>query len=84
VFGFVVSTRAALAAGVGLFLADRLPPERRRIIGLSLIAFGAATTIPALAWVSRSFRRASPRRRIDQDSRLVGAPRFPRKGDDIV
>jgi hypothetical protein len=46
--GFVVGTRAALALGVGLLLADRIPESRRRVIALSLIGFGAVTTIPAL------------------------------------
>src|SRR5437870_3789029 len=34
--GFVVGTRAALALGVGLLLADRIPESRRRAIALSL------------------------------------------------
>jgi hypothetical protein len=46
-FGFVVGTRAALAFGIGLLLADRIPKPRRRTLGLSLLALGAATTIPA-------------------------------------
>jgi len=46
-FGFVVGTRAALAFGLGLLLADRIPGPRRRAVGLALVAFGAATTIPA-------------------------------------
>jgi hypothetical protein len=83
VFGFVVSTRAALAAGVALFVADRIPAERRRIVGLSLIAFGAATTIPAIKWVMRG-RRRSLARGVQQESRLIGATRFARKGDDII
>jgi len=45
-FGFVVGTRAALAFGLGLLLADRIPADRRRALGLSLVAIGAATTIP--------------------------------------
>jgi len=47
-FGFVVGTRVALAFGLGLLVADRLPPERRRTIAMSLISLGAVTTIPAL------------------------------------
>jgi len=46
-FGFVLGTRVALAFGVGLLLADRIPESRRRAIGLTLLAIGAATTIPA-------------------------------------
>ena len=45
---FVVVTRAALAAGVGLLVAGRLPDDKRRIIGGALVALGAATTIPAV------------------------------------
>jgi hypothetical protein len=46
-FGFVVATRAALAFGAGLLLANRIPEARRRAIGLTLVAIGAATTVPA-------------------------------------
>jgi hypothetical protein len=35
---FVIATRAALAAGVGLLLSDRLRGGRRRQVGLTLIA----------------------------------------------
>jgi hypothetical protein len=45
--GFVVGTRVALAFGLGLLLADRIPASRRRAVGLMLVALGAATTIPA-------------------------------------
>jgi hypothetical protein len=47
-FGFVVATRAALAFGVGLLVAGRIPVHRRKPIALTLIAIGAATTVPAL------------------------------------
>ena len=46
-FGYIVATRAALAAGVGMLLADKIPASRRRAIGLTLVSIGAATTIPA-------------------------------------
>ena len=84
-FGFIVSTRAALAAGVALFVADRIPVERRRAVGLSLIAFGAATTVPAIKWLLRSRRQlAAQRAGVHQESRLIGATRFPRRGDEII
>ena len=51
--GFIVGTRAALAFGVGLLLADRIPESRRRQIALTLIGIGAATTIPAAIAVVR-------------------------------
>jgi len=46
-FGFVLATRAALAFGIGLLVSERIPSARRRAIGWTLVAFGAATTIPA-------------------------------------
>jgi hypothetical protein len=54
--GFVVATRAALGVGVGLLLSDRLPPHRRRTIGLTLIGVGAATTLPAAIAVLRGLK----------------------------
>jgi hypothetical protein len=45
--GFVVGTRAALGFGLGLLLADRIPEARRHRLAVTLIALGAATTIPA-------------------------------------
>ena len=45
--GFIVGTRAALAFGLGLLLSERIPESRRRAVGLTLVAIGAATTIPA-------------------------------------
>jgi hypothetical protein len=56
--GFVVATRAALGVGIGLLAADRLPPARRRTLGLSLVALGATTTIPALMALMRGIRNA--------------------------
>jgi hypothetical protein len=47
-FGLIVATRAALAFGAGLLVANRMPAERRRAIGVALVALGAATTIPAV------------------------------------
>ena len=46
-FGFIVATRAALGAGIGLLLADRLRRRHRRALGSTLVALGALTTIPA-------------------------------------
>ena len=45
--GFVVMTRALLGVGVGLLLARRLTPEQQKAVGVTLVAVGAATTIPA-------------------------------------
>lgn len=52
-FGFVVASRAALGVGIGLLLSERLSAERRRALGLTLVAVGAATTIPAGMAVQR-------------------------------
>jgi len=83
-FAFVVTTRAALGVGIGLLAADRIPADRRRAIGGALVAVGAATTIPAVMTILQSARRRGRRGPdwIEQDDRLVGATRLPRKGDD--
>jgi len=44
--GLIAGTRAALGAGIGLLLADRLDPDRRRAVGWTLLLVGAVTTIP--------------------------------------
>ena len=46
--GFVVMTRALLGVGIGLLAAERMSPEQRRAVGLTLVVVGAATTIPAV------------------------------------
>ncbi|HTI42556.1 MAG TPA: hypothetical protein VL693_12085 [Vicinamibacterales bacterium] len=56
-FGFVVATRAALGAGIGLLLSTRVPESRRRALGLTLVSIGAATTIPAVMAIFRGFRQ---------------------------
>jgi len=58
-FGFLVGTRAALAFGVGLLAASRIPEGRRKRIGLALLGIGAATTVPAIRMLRRS-RTATP------------------------
>ena len=51
-FGFIIATRAALAFGVGLLVSSKIPEARRRVIGMTLVAIGAATTIPAARLVA--------------------------------
>jgi hypothetical protein len=46
-FLFIVGTRAALGAGIGLLTAGRLRRNKRRTVGAALVAFGVLTTIPA-------------------------------------
>ena len=53
-FGFLVGTRAALALGLGLLAASRLPEGRRKRIGMALLGIGAATTVPAIRMLRRS------------------------------
>jgi hypothetical protein len=42
----IAGTRAALGAGLGLLLADRLPESQRKAIGWTLVLVGAVTTVP--------------------------------------
>jgi uncharacterized membrane protein YfcA len=44
--GLIGGTRAALGAGLGLLLADRLDREQRRAIGWTLLLVGILTTVP--------------------------------------
>jgi hypothetical protein len=83
VLGFVISTRAALAAGLALVFSERIPAQRRRAVGLWLIAVGAVSTVPAARWLSRANRSRSDAG-VDVDRRLIGATRFARKGDDLL
>jgi hypothetical protein len=90
VFGFIVATRAVLGLGVGLLMADRLPAARRRALGRLFVTIGALTTIPAARALTRTLRHrdrardvsAAGRSTVGFDARMVGAERFPRKGDD--
>jgi len=85
-FAMVVSTRAALGAGIGLLVSPKLPDARRRALGAMLVAIGVVTTIPAVMSVRSSLRRSRSRdtSSIGQDDRLLWATRFPRKGDEII
>ena len=42
----LVGTRAALAAGIGLLLSDRLNSDQRKAAGWALVLVGGLTTIP--------------------------------------
>ena len=42
----LAGTRAALGAGVGLVLGEKLNPEQRQAVGWTLLAVGLLTTIP--------------------------------------
>jgi hypothetical protein len=64
-FGFVVATRAALGAGLGLLATLGLGRQTRQRIGATLLTVGALTTIPALFLIfgREPFRRSSGARR---------------------
>lgn len=47
--GLIAGTRTALGVGIGLLIADRLAPDRRRAVGWTLFALGALSTIPLAA-----------------------------------
>jgi hypothetical protein len=59
-FGFIVATRAALAAGVGLLAGAALTRRERRLVGFALLGVGAVTTIPAVLAVRRSLGAEAP------------------------
>jgi len=42
----IAMTRAALGAGLGLLLADRLPEDQRKAVGWRLLLLGAVSTVP--------------------------------------
>ena len=42
----LAGTRAALGAGVGLLLGERLKPEQRQAVGWTLLLVGLLTNIP--------------------------------------
>jgi hypothetical protein len=44
---FIAATRGMLGFGAGLLLSEKFGDARRRKVGLGLLAFGIATTIPA-------------------------------------
>ena len=44
----VAMTRGMAGAGIGLLVAERVPPHARRAVGWTLLAVGAATTVPIL------------------------------------
>ncbi len=57
----VVGTRAALAFGIALLVAEHVPVARRRRLAFALIGIGAATTVPLAREVLGRWRRELPR-----------------------
>ena len=51
---FVAATRGMVGAGVGLLLSDFIPRDTRKVVGWTLLAIGALTTVPiALTLIGR-------------------------------
>jgi hypothetical protein len=51
IVALIAITRAALGAGIGLLLANRLSREQRSAAGWSLVTIGAISTIPLVLQV---------------------------------
>jgi hypothetical protein len=82
-FAFIVGTRVALAAGIGLLVSGKLAAARRRVLGTTLVVIGAATTVPAAILVVQGLRQSKRLDTgVDRDKGLIGATRLARKGDD--
>jgi hypothetical protein len=81
---FIIVTRAALAAGIGLLVSNKLSRSQRQTIGTALVAIGAASTVPALLFIKRGAHRSRHELKpgVRQDDRLTGSTRFPRGADD--
>jgi hypothetical protein len=58
-FGFIVATRAAMGAGVGLLAGAGLRRRERRLVGLVLLGVGAVTTVPAVIALRRALGRSA-------------------------
>jgi hypothetical protein len=53
---FVIGTRAALAAGIGLLVSAKLSSKIRGKLGFGLAALGVLTTIPAVRMLATAAR----------------------------
>jgi len=69
----IAGTRAALGAGLGLLLANRLSERQRRTLGWTLFLAGAASTIPLAAKVLGRSRPATPEEQPSQTKKLSQA-----------
>ncbi len=56
----LAGTRAALGAGLGLLLADRLPEGQRKAVGWTLLLVGVVTTVPLAFEVLGKVRASGP------------------------
>jgi hypothetical protein len=81
--GLIAGTRAALGAGLGLLLADRLPEGQRRAVGWTLLLVGAVSTIPLAFEVFGASRLDSAREwpeRATGDASHAPSKRFMQAG----
>jgi len=83
-FGFVVATRAALGAGIGLLLSKKIPESRRKVIGLTLVTIGAATTVPALIAIRRRLNERGPQLTFRSKAPSSAACRPARDSEGII
>jgi hypothetical protein len=56
----IAATRAAAGVGLGLLLADHLPPGARRAAGWTLMLIGVFSTLPLAVNVLDNSRAESP------------------------
>lgn len=66
--GLIAGTRGMLGAGIGLLLADRLTPEKRRAMGWTLLVVGVLSSGPLLAEVLHGSKSEKP----NEDSQIGG------------
>ena len=59
----LAATRGMIGLGIGLLISGRLDADRRKIVGSTLLAVGALSTIP-IAW--RVFGRQTNHRRMPE------------------
>ena len=57
--GTIAVTRGMLGAGMAFLLGDKISSDKRKAIGLALVAVGVLSTVPLLADVMRRQRDAS-------------------------
>jgi len=69
----IAGTRAMLGAGLGLLLADRLPADRRKAVGWTLLAAGVLTTVPLAFEVLGQLNRVERSRPTDDRWDAVAA-----------
>jgi hypothetical protein len=55
--GALAATRAALGLGVGLLVAESIPPVARRRTGIALGTIGVVATVPLVVEILRRRRR---------------------------